>query len=77
MQKAAEIEAENLEWDGIKSKFGINPSALGKASNTDKNTIIAWRENSSVYRQAVADVVAARIAANLPNNPDYRKASAD
>ena len=77
MQKTAEIEAEHLVWEGIKSEFGINPSALGKASNTDKNTIIAWRENSSVYRQAVVDVVAARIAASLPNNPGYRKASAD
>jgi hypothetical protein len=77
MQKAAEIEAENLVWVGSKSEFGIKPSALGKASDTDKKTIIAWRENSSDYRQAIVDVWAAKIAASLSNNPGYRKTSAD
>ena len=65
MQKAAEIEAEHLVWEGTKSKPGINSSALAKKSKTDRKTIDDWRENRSDYRQAVADVLAARIAAKF------------
>jgi hypothetical protein len=75
MQKAAEIEAENLDWEGGIFIWGINPSALGKESKTDKNTITDWRENSSDYRQAVVDAISARLTAGLLRDDEIAAAA--